>query len=383
MRILALEPYYGGSHRAFLDGWIENSRHDWTLITHPAHGWKWRMRHSGMSCAEQVRSLLDRGERWDLVFCTDMLPLAEFAGLVPAQVGTLPKVLYFHENQLTYPQNHADQRDLHFGLTNMSAALAADGVWFNSAFHKSEFLRALENLLKKMRPPRMLEAVGRIREKSTIQPPGIEIVPSTTRQDGPVRILWSARWEFDKNPNLFFEALEILDGRGVDFRISVIGQQFIQGPDIFEQARERWSDRIERWGYQQSRTDYIAALQESDIAVSTADHEFFGIGMAEAASAGAFPLMPERLAYPEVFAIDEPVKVFYGGTAGQLADRLEELSSRIGSEGGLSWCSPQQFRQWTEKYSWPNRAAQMDGAIEAIIPGAPGPDRSLQHPGSS
>ncbi|GAH62988.1 unnamed protein product, partial [marine sediment metagenome] len=43
MRILALEPYYGGSHEAFLTGWTRRSRHDWTLLTLHANHWKWRM----------------------------------------------------------------------------------------------------------------------------------------------------------------------------------------------------------------------------------------------------------------------------------------------------------------------------------------------------
>ena len=35
LKILALEPYYGGSHKAFLDGWIARSVHDWTLLSQP------------------------------------------------------------------------------------------------------------------------------------------------------------------------------------------------------------------------------------------------------------------------------------------------------------------------------------------------------------
>ena len=31
MRILALEPYYGGSHRAFLDAWIDLARREQTI----------------------------------------------------------------------------------------------------------------------------------------------------------------------------------------------------------------------------------------------------------------------------------------------------------------------------------------------------------------
>ena len=33
LNILALEPYYDGSHKAFLDEWIKRSVHHWTLMT--------------------------------------------------------------------------------------------------------------------------------------------------------------------------------------------------------------------------------------------------------------------------------------------------------------------------------------------------------------
>ncbi|UCC45787.1 MAG: DUF3524 domain-containing protein, partial [Candidatus Zixiibacteriota bacterium] len=45
MQILAVDPYYGGSHKAFLEGWSEVSRHQWRILSLPARKWKWRMRH--------------------------------------------------------------------------------------------------------------------------------------------------------------------------------------------------------------------------------------------------------------------------------------------------------------------------------------------------
>ena len=54
MRILALEPYYGGSHQAFLDGWIAHSQHEWTVVSLPAYHWKWRMRHAAITMARRA-----------------------------------------------------------------------------------------------------------------------------------------------------------------------------------------------------------------------------------------------------------------------------------------------------------------------------------------
>ena len=95
MRILALEPYHGGSHRAFLDDWSAHSRHDWTVLGLPPFKWKWRMRHSAYTLAEQVRERLAAGERWDALFCSDMLDLAAFYGLAPAELREIPSVTYF------------------------------------------------------------------------------------------------------------------------------------------------------------------------------------------------------------------------------------------------------------------------------------------------
>ena len=54
MKILGLEGYYGGSHKAFIDGWMGVSGHDWTLLTLAGYKWKWRMRHGAVTFADDV-----------------------------------------------------------------------------------------------------------------------------------------------------------------------------------------------------------------------------------------------------------------------------------------------------------------------------------------
>ena len=192
MKILAFEPYYGGSHKAFIDGLSQASGHTWTVLTLPAHKWKWRMRHSAITFASEAAKLLNTGQRWELLFCSDMLNLAEFAALVPPELATLPKVVYFHENQLTYPVRLEDERDYQLAMTNLTAALAADAVWFNSQFHIDSFLGALEKFLKSMPDHQPLAAIEKIRTKSEVHPPGIGEFPARpARKPGPIRILWA------------------------------------------------------------------------------------------------------------------------------------------------------------------------------------------------
>ena len=280
MRILALEPYYGGSHRAFLDGWSGQSRHDWQLLTLPPHSWKWRMRHGAATFSNLASAHYALGNRWDLIFCTSMLNLAEFKGLVPSEIASLPAIVYFHENQLTYPVRHVDERDLHFGLINFTTSLAADAAWFNTQYHLDTFMGALTETLSKMPDHDCLHYLPSIALKSSVQPLGIDPVPEFERKvHYTPTILWAARWEFDKNPGLFFDAIRVLRDQGLPFKISVIGESFTECPPAFDAAKKEFDDRILRWGWQKNRNDYWKALSESDIVVSTADHEFFGISV--------------------------------------------------------------------------------------------------------
>ncbi len=367
MRILALEPYHGGSHKAFLDGWIERSRHDWTVLGLPPFKWKWRMRHAPITFADDVAEHVDAGEEWDALLCSDMLNLPEFLGLAPDAVRELPRIAYFHENQLTYPYRFEDERDYQYCFSNMATALAATEVWFNSAFHRDEFLEAIPVFLKKMPDHQPWDIVERIRAKSHVRAPGIaRPAERGPRPSGPLRILWAARWEHDKDPDAFFEALGLLKGRGVEFRVSVIGETFRGMPPCFEQAKATFAGHIDRWGYQESRADYDAALAEADVVVSTAQHEFFGISVVEAAAAGCRPVLPRRLAYPEIFGeLEKEASVFYDGGAAGLADTLAELAGRI-ERGELWHGDPRSGVRTVSRFFWENHAADLDGAMDNL-----------------
>jgi len=370
MRILALEPYYGGSHRSFLDGWIGQSRHSWTLLTLPPYKWKWRMRHSAVTFAAMVAEALEGSSCWDLLFCSDMLNLAEFLGLTPGAVRVLSCVVYFHENQLTYPVEHPSEFDYHFAFSNMTTALAAREGWFNSAYHRDSFLEELLSFLRRMPDHRPLEEVERIRAKSRVRYPGIGRFPVRSNREGgrPLRILWAARWEYDKDPETFFNALEILESEGVDFRLSVVG-----GGDgrntlpVFERAREHFRGKIDHWGFRETRDEYAEVLAGADVVVSTANHEFFGISVVEAVAAGAYPLVPERLAYPEVLGGEEEGKAsfFYDGGEKELAGRLIELAKRV-EKGGLWEGDPSRGVRAVERFSWDTLAPEYDEALSRL-----------------
>ncbi len=372
MRLLVLDAYHGGSHAAFMGGWALQSRHTQTLLTLPARHWKWRMRQAAIGFAAEVRERYADGERWQVLVATDMLDLATFIGLAPAEVAALPRLVYFHENQLTYPVRHHDVRDHHYGLTNITTCLAADAVVFNSGFHRDVFLGAAAELLAKMPDHRPVDAVATIRGRASVIPPGIDgpIVAGKEREPGPLRVLWCHRWEYDKDPESFFAAIGEAVDQGADLRLIVVGKRFREVPPVFARAHQAHSEIIEHWGYVDDPEAYRGLLQRADVVVSTAAHEFFGIAVVEAVAAGAYPLVPPRLAYPET--LGPPARrpgFFYDGSVGGLARRLSAMARRpqtIWGRGRESSGEREEAQRALAAYLWPAVSELLDRQCETL-----------------
>jgi glycosyltransferase involved in cell wall biosynthesis len=78
--------------------------------------------------------------------------------------------------------------------------------------------------------------------------------------------------------------------------------------------------RLVHFGYAASREEYLRVLSGAQLAISTARHEFFGVAMLEAMHFGARPLVPDRLAYREIY----PAEYRYADDAALPAE-LERL----------------------------------------------------------
>ena len=299
--VYILEPYYGGSHRAFLDNLAKRLPFRFKFLTMPARKWKWRMRLAAPVFADLLQSMAPA----DMLFCSTFVDVAVLRGLAPAWAKDISILTYFHENQFAYPVQAEAERDFHFSLTNYTTALASDGLAFNSRYNLETFLDGIRRLVKKADDMSIKVVEAAIRKKSVILPPGLDFhdfpPPETIRNTDEPIIVWNHRWEHDKNPELFFNTLYRLDSEAVPFKLVVLGQAFKRRPPIFEEARKRLAHRILHFGFAKSRQEYIRWLQKSDVVVSTAGHEFFGMAVVEAVRAGCRPLLPNRLAYPELF----------------------------------------------------------------------------------
>jgi glycosyltransferase involved in cell wall biosynthesis len=371
LKILLVEPYYTGSHAAWAEGYARHSRHQIDILSLPGRFWKWRM-HGGAVTLARKFHFSDLSP--DLILATDMLDLATFLALTRPDSATLPTAIYFHENQLTYPWSPADRdiaqkRDKQYGFINYTSALAADVVLFNSSYHAESFLMALPQLLKHFPDYNELSTVDYIIQKSRVLPLGLDLRrldqfrPTESgqkdRELARPLVLWNHRWEYDKGPEEFFEALGILSERGLDFDLAVLGENYSRQPEVFLAAEKRLTRHIVQFGYVDSLADYTRWLWRADIVPVTSHQDFFGASVVEAIYCDSFPLLPKRLAYPDLIPPEYQPRCFYDDFDDLLA-RLTEAITNIEQTRRLT------LRPIVSQYDWQHQAKQYDELLAAL-----------------
>jgi len=368
LRVLVLVPYYGGSHRAWAEGYVRASRHEVSLVTLPARFWKWRMQGGAVTLATEV---VARGLHPDVIVATDMVNLPAFLGLTRRHLGQVPVLLYCHENQLTYPLQPGEKRDLTYAMINWLSMLAADRVCFNSRFHLEDWFGALPGLLKHFPDCSHLPKIPEVFARSEVLPVGctlrelLDTASSVSEANEPPLILWNQRWEYDKDPEAFFRALDTLVARGIAFRVALAGSNVRQQPEEFEAARERLGARVVHFGYADFAT-YRRLLWEADVVVSTARHEFFGVAVVEAITCATFPILPRRLSYPELIPPSFHDQCLYTAPEELVSHLVWALTHRTEAHEVALGLRPAMLR-----FDWTEVAPRYDELLEEVAATAP------------
>uniref|UniRef100_A0A182XCK6 tRNA-queuosine alpha-mannosyltransferase n=1 Tax=Anopheles quadriannulatus TaxID=34691 RepID=A0A182XCK6_ANOQN len=317
--ILILEAFYGGSHKQLVDVLLKDLKEEeYDLLTIPAKKWHWCARMSALHFAGRIST----AHRYQTIFCSSVLNLAELIGM-RTDLAACRKIVYFHENQLCYPVRDAKQRDVQYGINQITTCLCADRILFNSRYNMNSFLDCIESFLRKV-PNMSFQGVReKIVPKCDVLHFPVEFrklpkrgVKAEKEESPPLHIIWPHRWEHDKNPEQLVEALLALQAKGVNFRVSILGERFETIPSCFEQLEERLQGKMAQFG-PLPREEYLRTLAEGDVVLSTALHEFYGVAMLEAVYSGCVPLVPNRLVYPELYPKD---KLF--NTTAQLVKQL-------------------------------------------------------------
>ncbi|MFT5315586.1 MAG: glycosyltransferase involved in cell wall biosynthesis [Candidatus Krumholzibacteriia bacterium] len=364
-----LEAFDGGSHRSFREGLIARSGHRYSCHTLPDRFWKWRMRSSAVWFADQLNAAA--ANPGELIFATGMLNVASLRGLLSPAFNNVPTLLYMHENQLTYPLGPREKFDFLFGFTNIVSAMAADRVVFNSEWHRDAFFAAVPKFLKQMPEAAPERVVERLQPKCEVLGVGLDRVPLSlgtvetkaialeTVPDTVPLILWNHRWEFDKCPEVFAEAIKRLLSKGLTFRVALLGES--NGREsVFQDLRGELGDRCVAFGHQSSRVEYDRYLAEADIVVSCAKQENFGISIAEAIHAGCHAVLPKDQVYPSFYGPHCSGRHFYNDFD-DLVGLLENLLTQNSLEKNCSLANV------VDPYCWPRLAPKYDKLIEDVI----------------
>jgi len=315
-----LSAYGAASHRAWA-AWLRAAQPEcgWHCLELPGRHFAWRIRGNPLSWLDSLPATTP-----DLIVATSMVDLATLKGLHP-RLAHVPAIYYFHENQFAYPRKAGQVRTLEPQMVQLYGALAADRVLFNSRYNRDTFLDGVEDLLAQLPDAVPAGVRDRLERRSAVLPVPIEPVPAAADRD-PQLILWNHRWEYDKAPELFVRVLLDLAERGVRFRVALLGARPTPAPPALGALRTALGSRIVADGFL-DRSAYRRLLGQAGIVVSTARHEFQGLAVLEAVSAGARPLVPDALCYPEQY----PDGCRYPpGDADALAARLQRWL-----EGGL------------------------------------------------
>tara|TARA_Y100001968_G_C19338376_1_gene708101 strand:- start:37 stop:1152 length:1116 start_codon:yes stop_codon:yes gene_type:complete len=330
MKILYIEPFYDGSHKQWIDSYKKYSSHEIDILSMPGKKWKWRMHGGAITLANQFNK---SNKIYDLILCSDFLNLPVFKSLCQNKMKKIPTVMYYHENQASYPWSPNDEdvklnRDFHYYFINQTSSLASDWNLFNSNYHLESYLLGLKKYLNKMPDNKNIDTIKIIKNKSSVLYLGCELekfsrIKKNKKQnnDKPI-ILWNHRWEFDKNPDLFFKILIKLKEDGFKYSLIILGESFENSPNIFNDAKKVLKEEIIHFGFCESAIEYKKYLWKADIIPVTSIQDFFGISIMEAVYCDTFPILPNRLAYKELFNQNKNPDLFYN-TDTQLYNKLK------------------------------------------------------------
>ncbi|MEM8909874.1 MAG: DUF3524 domain-containing protein [Bacteroidota bacterium] len=367
MTILLVEPFYAGSHRNWAMAYQKYSKHEVWIHALKGRHWKWRMYGGAVELAKQFDQLAASP---DLILATDMLDLTTYLALLRQHLFASPIALYFHENQITYPWSPNDQdvqlnRNNQYGFINYTSALAADQLFFNSAYHRQSFLKALPRFLKQFPDYQGLNNIPSLVQKSRVLHLGLELTKLDQyrleiQNEVPI-LLWNHRWEYDKNPEDFFAALFRLKEENIDYQLVVIGEAYQKTPAIFATAKEKLADRLLHFGYVEAFSDYAHWLWKADILPVSSQQDFFGASVVEAIYCQCIPLLPRRLAYPEHLPKGQQQNHYYDSNEQfyQLLKYWIQLpASERKAKHGQNFVAP---------YDWSNLAQHYDRVFQQMV----------------
>ena len=144
-----------------------------------------------------------------------------------------------------------------------------------------------------------------------------------------------------------------------DFGLVILGENFSKTPEAFEESKKDFGNQIVHGGYVDSFEEYAKWLWKSHIIPVTSNQEFFGVSVMEAIYCGAWPILPNRLTYPELIP-----EIFHKDNIYKTEEEL--FKKIIWSIKNYNDLAVHKIASISEKFDWRLMSKEYDEKLEAI-----------------
>ncbi|XP_039194176.1 glycosyltransferase-like domain-containing protein 1 isoform X4 [Crotalus tigris] len=357
MSVLLIEAFYGGSHKQLMD-LLQEEIGECVLFTLPAKKWHWRARTAAVYFMQNVPASAD----YRILFASSVLNLTELVALRP-DLGKLKKILYFHENQLTYPVQKCQERDFQYGYNQILSCLVADLVVFNSIYNMESFLTSIGKFMKLIpdHRPRHLEKLIRPKCQVLYFPikfPDVSrfilknTLPHTAealdaKGIGATSLLFEMPFQEQKR-----EAANIINVHNLD---QTPGHQKVESGFCCSWPEKQHLCQEEESEHATPLDHSLGSLKHQQRPL----HIVWPHRWIEAVHCGCYPLCPNSLVYPEIF----PAEYLYS-TPEQLIKRLQNFCKRP------EIIRKHLYKGETSQFSW----AALHGKFRSLLTAEPRED---------
>ena len=118
---------------------------------------------------------------------------------------------------------------------------------------------------------------------------------------------------------------------------------------------------IIHFGFAKDQASYQQLLAKANILPVTSVQDFFGISVVEAIHAGCYPLLPNRLAYPQHIPHSLKTKMLYNSDS-EFYQQLKDLLTKPVDKSELAM-----VQNFVQQYDWRTLAAVYDETFSEVL----------------
>jgi glycosyltransferase involved in cell wall biosynthesis len=357
LRVLYFEPLYiGGSHELQARGFLDHTRHNVSFVGRPIlTNWLDNYFYGPKVLTSFVKSSIPD---LNAIIATDMSSYGH-ASTICQLLGSeeIPLIINFLEHDFAWPQSQ-DRKNVAAAIPMLTLASTkvANKILFQTKY-------SYQSLMDGARKIVVQAEVEKIEAKCQIVPAGVDFAAiekhRAEKQNEIPTILFNHRCDYDKNWPQFLDAVSVLNSEGVKFDLILTGSPNEKVPEELNDRIAGLKDHVKHVGYVESREEYAKLLWQSDIVCSTSLQECFGISVVEAVYCDCFPILPNRLSYPELIPSEHHDQHLFNS----FDELVQLLRVAIANHKTLKDAS---LHRHVEKFDWSIVAPQIDDVIESV-----------------